>query len=788
MTTMSPPRDRRGPALQPPPVPGARPARPPVRTVPTHAVPALLGALSVLGGTLAIPPMISGGDWFWATAEVVMVIWLVGVGARLARVPDAGVVAMQLVAASIALTALFTVRGYGGVIPNGAALQEAGDLLTGAWTQIRTTVSPAPSSRELSFLICVSVSATALIVDMLITWCRAPALVALPLLCLYAVPASIDMSQLPWSAFAAPAVLYAMLLVVSGLSGRRVGAGVGVAQVASGFVLACVATVVALLVADSVTGIGTAGRLPRTNSGASAGIGLSPFTSLRGNLEQSEPVALLRVSGLPRPAYLRTVGLQKWTPNEGFSIDQLEDGPLPEQPIAVGQTQVTVSPLAYLDQFLPIYNGIDSVGRVDPGWSFDSALESVHRTDRISPAPYQVTANFTQPSADELRADTATAGGELLDTGDLRPEVVARAVEVTAGATTAFDKADRLRAYFTDRAANGFSYSLNVPVGDSGDQLVDFLTLKQGYCEQYATAMAVMLRAVGVPARVAVGFTQGVPDANGDYVISSHDAHSWVEVPFDNAGWVEFDPTPLGNGQGGQQGYTGGAGSASTAATTSAAPETIPTAGEDELGEEEIPTGGANATSAPAGQAAAGDDSIVPTGVLWALGILAVLAALIAGPTVVRRRRRVGRLAVADEGGPDAAAAAWREIEDLAIDHAIAFDPAQSARACANRLAKAAHLNETGRAQLRELVAAAERGWYSDAAPPAAAGAAHPAAPGAVAAGEAGAAGSVATGVGRGGHLGDAARTLAVELGHAAPLSLLDRLVPRSVRPAWWRG
>jgi hypothetical protein len=50
-------------------------------------VPALLGALAVLGGTLAIPPMISGSSWFWPTAEVVLVIWLVGVGARLSPSP-----------------------------------------------------------------------------------------------------------------------------------------------------------------------------------------------------------------------------------------------------------------------------------------------------------------------------------------------------------------------------------------------------------------------------------------------------------------------------------------------------------------------------------------------------------------------------------------------------------------------------------------------------------------------------------------------------------------------------
>ena len=116
------------------------------------------------------------------------------------------------------------------------------------------------------------------------------------------MPASIDLGMLPWEAFAAPAMLYALLLVASGLSGRRIGAGAGVAQVVTGVGLASLATVIALLVAGSVTGVGTAGRLPRTDAGPSAGIGLSPFASLQGNLQRSEPVDMLRVVRPADPA------------------------------------------------------------------------------------------------------------------------------------------------------------------------------------------------------------------------------------------------------------------------------------------------------------------------------------------------------------------------------------------------------------------------------------------------------------------------------------------------------
>ena len=677
---------------------------------PVYLIPTLLGALAVLAATIAIPPMISGGSWFGATVEVVMVIWLVGVGARLARVPAVAAIALQVVGASVALTALFTTGGIGGVIPNGAVIGEAGELLTGAWDQIRTTVSPAPSSTELSFLICLSVGTTALVVDILIAVCRAPALVALPLLCVYSVPASIDLSMLPWEAFAAPAMLYAILLVASGLTGRRLGAGAGLAQVVSGVALAAVATVIALVVAGSVTGVGTAGRLPRSTAGPSTGVGLSPFASLQGSLQRSDPVDMLRVTGLTTPKYLRTVGLQQWTTGQGWSVDQLTNGQLPDDPAPAEQQAVTVTALAYRDQFLPIYNGTTRVSGADPDWFYDNALESVHRVEPVTPAPYEVDAVFTEHTADELRADTVTSGGLLTETGDLPAEVVAQATAVTAAATTAFDKADALRTYFTN-PANGFTYSLTVPPGNSGDPLVDFLTNKQGYCEQYASAMAIMLRAVGVPARVAIGFTQGTKEADGSYLISSNDAHAWVEVLFDKSGWVQFDPTPLGGGQGGQQGFTEEPGAATS---TQAVPSNdVPAAG---LNPDE-PTARADGPTAlpSAGAAGAGstDEPAVAPGWWFALAVLVLLAAAAAGPTVVRRRRRDRRLALADAGGPGAAAAAWREIEDLAVDHGVGINPAESARATANRLSKATHLSERGRAELRALVTAVERGWYS---------------------------------------------------------------------------
>ena len=98
-----------------------------------------------------------------------------------------------------------------------------------------------------------------------------------------------------------------------------------------------------------------------------------------------------------------------------------------------------------------------------------------------------------------------------------------------------------LEAWF--RQKGGFRY-VEQPPDVAGPPLVSFVTLtKQGYCQHYAGAMAVMLRMLGIPARVAVGFTSGTYDGKR-WTVTDHDAHAWVEVWFRGHGWVPFDPTP----------------------------------------------------------------------------------------------------------------------------------------------------------------------------------------------------------------------------------------------------
>jgi len=684
-------------------------------------VPTLLGALAVVGGSTALFPLMEGTSWMLSLVEVVAVVWLVGVATRTLAVPAWGVGLLQLAGLLIALTSLFTTTGVLGVLPGPAAFSEGARLLGGAWRQILTTVPPAPDTPQLGLLICLSIGGLALVVDVLIAGVRVPALVALPLLSLYSVPASIDTRMLPWYAFAIPAALFAALLVVAGHTGWQPARRAQASMATSATAITALAIVAALVLAALATPIGTAGRLPRGGHGGD--VGLNPWALLHGDLTNRSPEDTLTVTGLDDPAYLRTLALEQWTPDEGFTLGPVAgddpdlDGAIPGAPAPNDSSvTVTVTPQKYRDAYLPIYSRSTKVTGLATGWDYDRDLQTVFRDDKVVPQQYTVTANIAPVPTEQLEDDTVQSGGALTETGDLPTAVVAKARAITADAHTPFDAAQDLLHFFTD-PKNGFTYSLRVPTGNSGSALEDFLTGKQGYCEQYAAAMAIMLRSLGIPSRVAIGFTQGTQESDGSYQIVSTDAHAWVEVKFDKSGWVAFDPTPVVGGQGGLQGFDTGAGGGGQAPGTGTAKTTTTSPFPSSLDGAAITTRAQIPGWEPTYGLGGGtvDTSSIwgwLTPVLIAVAAVLLLVMLIAAPSWIRRRRRRRRLAVASAGRAGAGSAAWEEITDTLTDHGIAMHDVESARVTANRLARTAHLSTTGREDLRTVVMTAEREWY----------------------------------------------------------------------------
>jgi protein-glutamine gamma-glutamyltransferase len=149
---------------------------------------------------------------------------------------------------------------------------------------------------------------------------------------------------------------------------------------------------------------------------------------------------------------------------------------------------------------------------------------------------------FGTPGREAVMADVFGVGVTL--DGGAHQRLWAAAQRVTRGAETPYEAVVLLESWFRG-AEGGFTYDESPPVTGGEPPLVAFLENRRGYCQHYAGAMALMLRYLGIPARVAAGFTSGSYDEDEDeWTVTDHNAHTWVEVFFPGHGWVPFDPTP----------------------------------------------------------------------------------------------------------------------------------------------------------------------------------------------------------------------------------------------------
>ncbi|HXE90119.1 MAG TPA: transglutaminaseTgpA domain-containing protein [Terriglobales bacterium] len=172
---------------------------------------------------------------------------------------------------------------------------------------------------------------------------------------------------------------------------------------------------------------------------------------------------------------------------------------------------------------------------------------TVYNQDRFRPVTYYAaTSDITRPRATTLRAAEGTPSREVLEPylqlPALDPRIRDLARQITSGAGNNYDRAAQIENYLKTR----FGYTLQLSGTKEGDPLAHFLfERRQGHCEYFASAMTVMLRALGVPARIVNGFRGGeFNDVTGSYIVRARDAHSWVEAYFPGQGWVAFDPTP----------------------------------------------------------------------------------------------------------------------------------------------------------------------------------------------------------------------------------------------------
>jgi len=227
---------------------------------------------------------------------------------------------------------------------------------------------------------------------------------------------------------------------------------------------------------------------------------------------------------------------------------------------------------------------------------------------------------------------------------------------VARGARTPYGAVVAIEAWL--RSAGGFTYDEQPPRPAGAPPLAYFVSQgKRGYCQHFAGSMALMLRFLGIPARVATGFTSG-DYRDGVWNVTDHNAHAWVEVWFPGQGWVSFDPTPGRGTFGGIYSFA------------SDSQEAIEALNRGELGE-----GGVDpdrlARGADLPTAGAGGEAWRPSPFAIGLGLAALWLGVVGGGKTVRRR--VARLT---RDPRRAATASRRELEAFLRDQGIAIGPA----------------------------------------------------------------------------------------------------------------
>ena len=535
---------------------------------------------------------------------------------------------------------------------------------------------PAFADDGIRFLLAAGVGALAVLSDALVAATRRPALLAVPLLALLAIPVVVAPGALPLVSVLATAA--AILVVLALHRPAAVGGPGGVSRLIAAVSAALIAAVIVPgLLPTAVVGANPAGTGP-----ASLVTGVNPVLELGNDLRRSSPVEALRYStDAEGGVYLTLSHLAEFAGQQVLPVEF--DAPavplaelspptwLPDE-LTTGTLDTRISLRTLRTQWLPLPQAPATVSGVSGDWVIDPAGTTV-RGDGLD--------EFLQIP-------------EGLD-----PSIPQTALEATAEARTPYEQAIALQRFFT---GGQFAYSEDAPVeggydGSGADIVAQFLVERSGYCVHFASAMALMARTLDIPSRIAVGFLPGArnPQVPSEYIVSSDNLHAWPELHFDGLGWVRFEPTPsLGvlpecasddiligddvvppDGETPAPDETDPADPENPDGETDAGDPANPDGETDAGGPDGIPDldGGDDQAGGVGDDGGILDDPVLRSNLI--AGALAVVAlVLLATPALWRASRRRRRMRATDP------LIVWREVRDTARDLGLAAEPTRTVR------------------------------------------------------------------------------------------------------------
>jgi hypothetical protein len=445
-------------------------------------------------------------------------------------------------------------------LPTSETLRTLGGLATQVGAQAREYVSPAPATPALIMAGSIAVWAAVFSCYALAFRAQSPLLSLVPPIALVVFADSVlDEFVRPLYGvvflLAAIAVLFAdslrrirgwgpvwsptgardRLLPVAGRNARRVG---------------LTAVVLAALAPVFVPGFGTTAVFDISRFGSDNRIRVSPLVSMGSLLSQAangDNPEVFRVTA-DEGSYWRMTVLDQFDgntwearPDEGTQLTGPTIQQLPPAGRTVTQTYTVSNDLGFgwlVGASEPTEISIDH----DVWWHpLSESLQMDGWPD--GGETYTVTSIRPQAEPRALRSVDAAEEGpaEFALPDDIPSTVEDTARQWVAGKTTDYAKVMAIVRHLRD---GDFQYTLDVDYGDDSAALGQFLQERRGFCQQFASLMAVMLRTLDIPARVALGFTEGQPAGTNTWAVSLKQYHSWVEVPFPTYGWLAFDPTP----------------------------------------------------------------------------------------------------------------------------------------------------------------------------------------------------------------------------------------------------
>ena len=678
---------------------------------------AILAAL--LAALLPVVRVIEPGWWLVAALVLSALVLAAGYTARLYRLPAVAVTLIEVAVWVVFMTLIFlrdTALLW--VIPTLDTFRVAPMLVRAAMEEIAVGAAPLEPTLSLAFVVVGSMGLLTIIVDHVVVTARMPLLASVGVVAVSLIPAIAAPSKVDVIGFVFLAVTVLFLLRSETRSRekpveREAERTAGVPATALG--IGAIAIVVAVVATPVLPQPGA-----RAGSGLGPGPGIDATLQLGDDLRRPQEVEVIRVrTNAPSVPYLRATTLSRfdgglWEPDRSQTVSLQSERAFgvvdSGDDIRIGEYTAKIDIVNLDSPWAPVpYPAVGISGLGGGTWGAVPYNHTVATTGGSTQGQsYEVAYDVPRPSLEQVRA-AVSVGSQVRDEttqlpDDVPPIIGELAVQMTADATTDYDRLTALQRWFR---GTDFRYSLESPVedgfdGSGAEAVARFLEVREGYCIHFASAFALMARTLHMPSRIVVGYLPGTPttdtiDDQPVFSVSSSQLHAWPEVYFEGIGWIPFEPTSgLGVPTTFSSELTIPGQPADPNATT---PETNPTptarGDQAQIDLEEQRQNASDGTS---------EDALDP---LPILGVVAAMIVLLALPFLIRELRRRQQDAAARGGD---AAAAWQSVQEAAIDVGIPVPASETPRAFAGRLV-AEH--GVAASEMNTVLLAIERASYS---------------------------------------------------------------------------